>query len=152
MRLTRSIVPPAVLALVVALGAPQVASARGLDRADRPLLAPTHRVDGIDAGEAMGRVWGIGYTLPAGQNLTCVRLGRHSQILLPHGSEEVPCTVDSNTTILRLGECSNTCDTVDPLSPWYAVGKRAQRRRMRGRDDRAVRAGDPPDHRRRSTD
>jgi hypothetical protein len=127
MRLTRSSVSLAFLVLVVVLGAPQIAGARGLRRADRPLLAPTHRVDGLDAGEAMGLTWGLVYTLPEDENSApCLRLGRHHEILLPNGSEEVPCTVDSHSTILVWG-ISNTCDTLDPLSPFYAVDERAQR-------------------------
>lgn len=37
--------------------------------------------------------------------------------------------MDSDTTILVWG-ISNTCDDIrtDPLSPWYAVGERAQRK------------------------
>jgi hypothetical protein len=117
MRLTRMIVPLA--ALVLALSAPPVADARTGDHADRLLQAPTHRVDGIDAGEAMALSWIADFPF-------CERLGRHGKILLPAGSEDVPCTVDSNTTVLVWG-LSNTCDNSDPLSPWYGADERAQR-------------------------
>ena len=130
MRLPRSVVPLATLAVV--LGVPAVAGASGLATSDRLLVSPTQRVDGLDAGEAMGLNWVRGYTLPAAENpmlgnsAPCVRLGSHGKILVGVGYQPVPCTVDSNTTVLVWG-LSNTCDTVDPLSPWYAVGERAQR-------------------------
>lgn len=130
MRLPRSVVPLATLAVV--LGVPSVAGAGGLATSDRLLVSPTQRVDGLDAGEAMGLNWVRGYTLPAAENpmlgnsAPCVRLGSHGKILVGVGYQPVRCTVDSNTTVLVWG-LSNTCDTVDPLSPWYAVGERAQR-------------------------
>lgn len=130
MRLSRSVVALAPLAVV--LVAPSVAGAGGLATSDRVLVSPTQHVDGLDAGEAMGLTWVRGYTLPADENpflgnsAPCVRLGGHGTILVGVGYQPVPCTVDSSTTVLVWG-LSNTCDTVDPLSPFYAVGERAQR-------------------------
>lgn len=89
MRFARSIVPLA--AFVIALGAVPVAGASGPANVQPALLAPTQRVDGLDAGEAMGLTWVRGYTLPEAENpmfgnsAPCVRLGRHGKILVGIG-------------------------------------------------------------------
>lgn len=92
-----------------------------------PLLPPTLRFDGLDGGGAMGQAWAGSYARPTSEERPpCLRVGRHSRILVMVGYPPATCVVDRGTPILVWGY-SATCDDTVPGSEFYAVGEVAQR-------------------------